>query len=56
MRLTLAAFIIGAVWYLYKPVEHPKFVAAQICWQPDLSNPGYGQYVLCSDLDRYENI
>jgi hypothetical protein len=56
MRYLLAALIIGAVWYLYKPTEHPKFNAAQICWQPYLPHPNTGHYVLCSELDRYEYI
>jgi len=56
MRLLLAAAIIGLIAYFYKPVEHPKFVSAQYCWQPFLSKPGFGQYVMCSELDRYEYI
>jgi len=56
MRLLLAAAIIGLIAYFYKPVEHPKFVSAQYCWQPLLSEPGFGQYVMCSELDRYEYI
>jgi len=56
MRYLLAALIAGAVWYLYKPIEHPKFIAVQTCWQPFYPKPGMGHFVLYSELDRYENI
>lgn len=56
MRFLLAEIIVGLVVYFYKPVEHPKFVSAQYCWQPFYPKPGFGHYVMCSELDRYENI